>query len=201
MIYPENYPYDIILASASPRRHQLLEGLGFKFKVQPKNAEEVFPDTLKREEVALFLANLKADTFTDEEIGDKGMLITADTIVWLNEKEIGKPVDREDAARMLGKLSGNTHEVITAVVLRTKNKRKDFYACSKVHFRELNSGEIDYYLDNYQPMDKAGSYGIQEWIGYVAIDSIEGSFYNVMGLPTQRLFDELMKFIPNEDKR
>jgi len=187
--------YRIILASASPRRHQLLKGLGFNFEVMVSETEETYPDSLKAEEIALYLASLKAKPFNPDEFGPKTLIITADTIVWLNGQIIGKPKDKADAVRMLKQLSGHTHEVFTGVCLKTNKKTQCFYSCSKVTFRQLSDDEIVWYVERYKPMDKAGAYGAQEWIGYIAIEHIEGSFYNVMGLPTQKLYVEVEKLL------
>jgi len=184
---------NIILASKSPRRQNLLKELGFDFKIKIREVEEVYPPELKREHVALFLSELKADAFVDD-LNDNDLIITSDTIVCLGEEIISKPTDRQDAIAMLKKLSGKKHEVITAVTLLSKEKRKSFYEVSEVYFKELTTTEIEYYIDNYQPYDKAGSYGIQEWIGYIAIEKINGSYFNVMGLPVKRLYEELMGF-------
>lgn len=184
----------IILASRSPRRHRLLKELGLEFDIQVVDVEEVYPEGLKREEIPVYLAKLKADAFPALGITDDQLVITADTIVWLNGKVLQKPVDREDAVRILKELSGNMHEVFSGVCLKSKNKMTSFHACSEVFFRELQKEEIEYYVDTYKPFDKAGAYGIQEWIGYIGIEKITGSFFNVMGLPTQKLYDELLKF-------
>jgi septum formation protein len=184
----------IILASRSPRRHRLLKELGLDFDIQVVDVEEVYPDGLKREQIPVYLAKLKAEAFPALGISDDQLVITADTIVWLNDAVLQKPVDRDDAVRILNELSGNMHEVYSGVCLKSKDKTSSFYACSEVYFRELKKEEIEYYVDTYKPFDKAGAYGIQEWIGYVGIEKITGSFFNVMGLPTQKLYDELLKF-------
>jgi septum formation protein len=184
---------NIILASKSPRRQNLLKELGYDFEIKTKEIEEVYPPDLKRQEVALYLSELKAEAFIDDlKIND--LIITSDTIVCLDEEIIGKPKDKQDALRMLSKLSGNKHEVITAVTLLSKEKRTSFFTETEVYFKELTSTEIEYYVDNYQPYDKAGSYGIQEWIGYIGIQKIVGSYFNVMGLPVHQLYNELIKF-------
>jgi septum formation protein len=185
--------FKIILASQSPRRQLLLKGLDIPFTVVVKDVEEKFPEGLKREEIALYLSNLKASAF-DNEIDDKTLVITADTIVWINDQVLNKPKDYDDAVNILSQLSGNMHEVITGVCLKTKAKTHTFYALTNVYFKKLSQKEIHYYVSNYKPYDKAGAYGAQEWIGYVAIEHIEGSYFNVMGLPTRLLYDELMKF-------
>lgn len=186
--------YDIILASKSPRRHELLKGIDIPFTVKTiDNLEENYPDTLSGEEIPLFLAELKATAFKDL-LEDNTLIITADTIVWIEGKELGKPKDLEQAKKMLQQLSGKQHEVITGVCILSKEKKKTFTATSKVRFSTLSENEIDFYLTNYNPLDKAGSYGVQEWIGYVAVEYLEGSYFNVMGLPIHRLYEELKRF-------
>ena len=183
----------IILASGSPRRQQFLKELDVDFEIQLKDIEEIYPEHLQAEEITNFLAKLKASAFV-LDLDDNDILITSDTIVWLNNKALGKPKDYDDAFEMLTEMSGTTHKVITSVCLKTIDKEVVFYEETLVTFTELSSDEIKYYLDNYKPFDKAGSYGIQEWIGLVAIQKIEGSYANVVGLPTHRLYEELMKF-------
>ena len=189
----QSIPYNIILASKSPRRQGLLKELGYNFEIRTKEVNESYPAELKKEHVALYLSELKAVAFV-EELDDNDLVITSDTIVCLGNEIIGKPIDRKDAIEMLSKLSGNKHEVITAVTLLSKTKRKSFYEVTEVYFKKLSIEEIKYYVANYQPFDKAGSYGIQEWIGYIAIEKIVGSYFNVMGLPVKRLNDELIAF-------
>lgn len=186
--------YHIVLASGSPRRQQLLRELGVPYHVILKPTEESYPDNLQREEIALYLAEQKANVFDFSELPCNTLLITADTIVCLDDKVLGKPQDFQEAEGMLQQLSGQKHTVITGVSLKTKDKQHSFYATTEVFFRKLNIDEIRYYIEKYQPYDKAGSYGVQEWIGYTAIERIEGSFYNVMGLPMQRLYVELVNF-------
>ncbi len=183
----------IILASNSPRRQALLKELCSEFEIRVKsNIDESFPTDLIREEIPLYLSRKKANAYKDELTEDE-ILITADTIVWLDEKVVNKPTNRADAIEMIHRLSGNMHEVATGVCLTQKNDQRCFYALTKVYFRELMMDEIEYYVDQYKPYDKAGAYGIQEWIGYVGITKIEGSYFNVMGLPVQKLYDELQK--------
>ncbi len=187
--------FDIVLASKSPRRQQLLTEIGIKFRVvNHLDMDEVYPSVLKREEIPLYLAKAKA-AFYESYLEQNTLLITADTIVWLENEVIGKPVDAEDAVRMLTRLSGNMHEVFSGVCLKTVSSEKTFFASSKVYFRKISEEEIRYYVDNYKPFDKAGAYGVQEWIGYVGVEKIEGSYYNVMGLPVQKLYCELMLMI------
>lgn len=183
----------IILASASPRRQYLLKELGIDFTVEVKSVNEVYPKELKREQIPLYLSQLKAAKFKNL-VDENTIVITADTIVWINEKEIGKPNDFAHAVEMLQTLSGKMHEVVTAVTLTSKNKSHSFYVVTKVYFKTLTEKEITYYLENFKPFDKAGSYGIQEWIGYIGIEKIEGSYFNVMGLPLKELYEELERF-------
>lgn len=181
---------ELVLASASPRRKWLMTELGVPFAVQPKNVEEVYPEVLKREEIPLFLSQLKADAFSEEEMVGK-IVLTADTIVWLNDRELQKPTDLEDAKRMIRMLSGVTHEVYTAFTVRTSEKIISDFDRTEVHFRELTEAEIDHYVQKYKPLDKAGAYGIQEWIGYIGIDRIDGCYFNVMGLPLRKVYQAL----------
>jgi septum formation protein len=190
----DNFPYRLILASASPRRKELLGGLGFAFAVRPVHADEVWPDELRGKDIALFLAKLKADSYPDE-LQENELLITADTIVWCDNRIYNKPADFAEGKKMLRSLSGRMHEVFTAVCVRSSTKSELFCDATKVWFRELSDAEIEYYLSVHKPYDKAGAYGVQEWIGYVAIDRIEGSFYNVMGLPVRLLYDCIMNFV------
>lgn len=185
--------YKIILASKSPRRKQLLEGLDIPFEVVIHEVDEVFPAELPMEEIPVYLSKLKAAPFI-EEVKNDSLVITADTIVWIDGEVLGKPNDYEHAFAMLRRLSGKKHIVVTGVCLTSKDKQVAFSASTDVYFKDLTDDEIAYYLNNYHPYDKAGSYGVQEWIGYIAIDRIEGSYFNVMGLPVQRLYEELLKF-------
>jgi septum formation protein len=185
--------HKFILASKSPRRQFLLKDLGLDFTVHTKEVDESFPDTLKAEQIPLYLCEKKANAF-DEELDDNTIVITADTIVWVEGQVLNKPENYADAVRMLKLLSGKMHEVYTGVCLKSKHKITTFYSLTKVYFKELNQKEIDYYINNYNPYDKAGSYGAQEWIGYIAVEKIEGSYFNVMGLPVRELYEELLKF-------
>ncbi|MFO8088136.1 MAG: Maf-like protein [Bacteroidales bacterium] len=185
---------NIILASQSPRRHHLLKALGLDFKIMPLAVDERYPDHLKRAEIPVYLAELKAEAFPDNELTDNDLVLTADTIVWLDNKVLSKPADRSDAVQILRQLSGQMHEVYSGVCLRSPGKIKSFSACTEVFFRDLQEDEIEYYVDTYRPFDKAGAYGIQEWIGYIGIERISGSFYNVMGLPIQKVYEELLQF-------
>ena len=186
----------LILASQSPRRIELMQLMQLQFTVQiAGETDEIYPLGLQREEISLYLARLKADFFLREtEIDDETVVITADTIVWIGDRVLGKPTDRQDAVNILKTLSDNTHQVFTGVCLTTNNKRHSFFDESKVFFRHLTDDEIHFYIDRWQPYDKAGAYGIQEWIGYVGIEKIEGSHTNVMGLPTQKLYCALRDF-------
>ena len=193
--YQKIEKFKITLGSQSPRRRELLSGLDIDFTIEPnKDESESFTDDMVQEEVPEFLARHKSDTF-HRELLDNEILITADTLVFCNGEIIGKPSDRNDAYNIIKRLSGNTHRVITGVALRSKGCYRSFSAITDVTFNELSDEEIYYYIDKYQPYDKAGAYGVQEWIGYVGINSINGSFYNVMGLPVQRLYTELATFI------
>lgn len=185
--------YNIILASQSPRRQELLKKLELNFKIKTNSVDENYPSHLKNEEIPLFLAKLKAESF-DKELKTKDLVITADTIVCIENEVLGKPKNKAMAKKMLSQLSGNKHTVYTGVCLKTLEKTDCFWASTDVYFRPLTPHEIDYYLSNYKPYDKAGAYGIQEWIGYIGIEKIEGSYFNVMGLPIQKLYDELQKF-------
>ena len=185
--------YNYILASKSPRRQELLHILGLRFEVRTKETEENFPEDLSKEQIPVYLAQMKAEPFY-EELNENDLLITADTIVWLEGKVLGKPGNSAEAKQMLQSLSGREHQVISGVCLTSKNKQKSFYAVSNVQFKVLTEQEIDFYVSRFGPFDKAGAYGIQEWIGAIGITHIEGSFYNVMGLPVQRLYEEIQKF-------
>ncbi len=184
--------YNIILASKSPRRQQFLKDLEIPFTVQLKEVEEVYPKEFQGTEITDYLADLKSQPFTNSLKKDD-LLITSDTIVWLDNKALGKPKDKNDAIRILQELSGKRHQVITSVSIKSIHFQKIFNDITNVYFKELTVDEIEYYLDNHQPFDKAGSYGIQEWIGFIGIERIEGSYFNVMGLPVQKLYKELMK--------
>lgn len=185
--------YSIVLASNSPRRKELMYGLGIDYVVKTlPDVDESYPEDLRGEAIPLFIAREKAEAYRSMIAPDE-LLITADTIVWLNNEALGKPAGREEAIRMLHSLSGKTHQVITGVCLTTCQWQKSFTSVTEVRFAKLTDEEIEYYVDAYSPMDKAGSYGVQEWIGFVGVESIAGSFYNVMGLPIQKLYGELKK--------
>ena len=187
--------YDVVLASASPRRRELLSATGIKYRLAQKfECEESYPATLPAEEVAPYLSALKSHAYP-EALGYNELLITADTVVILGSDVLGKPKDEAEAREILRRLSGNDHYVVTGVTLRMQGMERTFASHSRVRFAELSDEQIEYYVSTYKPMDKAGAYGIQEWIGYVGIESLEGSFYNVMGLPVQRLCRELEALI------
>ena len=191
--------YSVVLASNSPRRKELLSGLGVNFSVKTlPDVDESFPDALKGEEIPLFIARKKADAYkmlfssvTSNEVEEPLLVITADTIVWIEDEVLGKPANATEARAMLSKLSGKKHQVITGVCLTTASWQKSFAAVSEVQFSSLTEEEMDYYIQNYCPYDKAGAYGVQEWIGFIGVESIQGSYFNVMGLPIQRLYREL----------
>lgn len=185
--------YNIILASQSPRRSELLNALNIPFEIKVIEVDENYPIELVGLDIPVYLAEKKANAYL-ETMDEQTMLITADTIVWHEGKVFNKPKDRNEAFAMLKSLSGKTHEVITGVCITTLKKRKVFHVISEVRFARINSQEINYYLDNYKPYDKAGAYGVQEWIGYVGVEHIGGSYFNVMGLPIQRLYTELKRW-------
>ncbi|WP_452226489.1 Maf-like protein [Lacinutrix cladophorae] len=184
--------HNLILASASPRRQKFFSDLDLDFKIQLKPVVEEYPDRLRHFEITDYLAQLKSLPFKTE-LQEKDILVTSDTIVWHNEKALGKPRDKDDAFQILKSLSNATHEVITSVCFTTKTSEKTVSAVTKVTFKALSDTEINYYLDNYKPYDKAGAYGIQDWIGYIAITKIEGSHYNVMGLPLHLVYQALLE--------
>ena len=186
--------YHIILASKSPRRQELLRGMGVDFEILTKEIEERYPSEMPLDEVPKYLSLQKSLAFTDDELPIDYLLITSDTVVICEGEILGKPKDREDATRMLQLLSGKTHHVVTGVTVRSVEKTESFAVRSNVAFAELDDEEIDYYIEHCKPYDKAGAYGIQEWIGYVGISGLEGSFYNVMGLPTRKLYGVLKAF-------
>jgi septum formation protein len=187
--------YRIILASKSPRRQYLLKELGIDFEIiADSDIDEKYPPELPREEIPVYLAKMKADAAMPS-IPDKTLLITADTIVWFKGKVINKPAGYDEALKMLEELSGEMHEVLTGVCLSTNQKRHTFHTSTLVYFASLSKEEISYYVGQYRPYDKAGAYGIQEWIGYIGIERIEGSYFNVMGLPVQELYREIIKFL------
>jgi septum formation protein len=185
--------YRIILASKSPRRKELIKELGLHFEVLAFDTDESFPSDMPVNEVPLFLAEQKAIPF-ESGLDNKSLVITADTIVYIDGQVLGKPANHDDAFRMLRLLSGKWHQVATGVCILTQEKRRSFSAITNVLFKELTDEEIEFYISNYKPYDKAGAYGIQEWIGFIAVEQIEGSYFNVMGLPVQQLYEELCQF-------
>lgn len=186
--------YKIILASGSPRRQQFFKDLDIDFEIRLKEVEEIYPLHLQAEEITNYLAELKANAFEGELKSDE-IVVTSDTIVWHNNQCLGKPKDEADAFNMLKSLSNSTHDVITSVCFKTYTKTETFHEVTKVTFREITDEAIRYYLTNYKPFDKAGSYAIQEWIGYVGIRKIEGSYTNVVGMPMHLVYEKLMDFI------
>ncbi len=187
--------YRLLLASQSPRRRELLTACGLPYELAVKyDCEEIYPDTIAAEEVPIYLSQLKSNAYP-QPLADNEILLTADTVVVLDGEVLGKPAGCDEAIDMLHRLAGNTHTVVSGVTLRSASRIRTFSAHSRVKFRPLSEEEIHYYVETFRPYDKAGSYGIQEWIGYAAIESIEGSFYNVMGLPVQKVYVELEKFI------
>lgn len=186
--------YKIVLGSQSPRRKELLGGLGISFETRVKEIDESFSSDLKKQEIPLFLSKQKANVFQDEISSENILLITSDTIVWIDDHALNKPANRVEAIEMLQQLSGKMHEVFTGVSLTCREKQISFYEETKVYFKNLSQEEIEFYIDQYRPYDKAGSYGVQEWMGYVGMRRIEGCFFNVMGLPLSKLYSELEKF-------
>ena len=183
--------FNIILASESPRRQKSFKDLDIDFTIQIKKVQEIYPNNLIGTEITDYLADLKSKEFNNLKIKD--ILITSDTIVWLNNEALGKPKTKEEAYKMLRSLSGKKHEVITSISIKSKNFQKILNDITAVYFKEISDEEIYYYIDNYSPFDKAGAYGIQEWLGFIAIDKIDGSFFNVVGLPVHKLYKELLK--------
>lgn len=185
--------YKVILASNSPRRKELLAGLVVDYEVRTlPDVDESYPETLQGADIPLYIAKEKADAYV-AMMQPGELIITADTIVWLDGKVLGKPRDKEDALQMLRTMSGRTHEVFTGVCITTTDWQRSFTAQTEVRFATLSEEEIAYYVDNFQPMDKAGAYGVQEWIGFIGVENISGSYYNIMGLPVQKLYRELLK--------
>ena len=183
----------IILASASPRRKELMEGLDIPFEIRIKESDEIYPDSIPKRDVALFLAKKKSEVYMSD-LKENEVIITSDTTVLKGDVLFNKPKNKDEAKHMLDELSGTNHEVITGVCIRSLEKEISFDSVSIVQFKKLDAEEINYYIDNYKPYDKAGSYGIQEWLGFIAIEKIEGSYYNIMGLPVFRIYEELKRF-------
>lgn len=187
--------YKVILASNSPRRKELLSGLGIDYEVRTlPDVDESYPESLQGADIPLYISKGKADAYR-ALLQPGELMITADTIVWLDGRVLGKPKDREDALQMLRDMSGRTHEVFTGVCITTTDWQRSFAAQTEVRFAQLTEEEITYYVDRYQPMDKAGSYGVQEWIGFIGVENISGSYFNIMGLPVQRLYRELKAIV------
>jgi septum formation protein len=187
--------YNLLLGSKSPRRQELLKALGLHYSLVEIEVDEVYPSHLQGAEIARYLCELKADAYGPTLIAPDSILVTADTIVWLDGKYIGKPSGKKEAIEMLKKLSGKQHSVFTGICLRSQTRKTVFHAHTLVKFRELTQDEIEFYIAHHKPYDKAGSYGIQDWIGYIGIIGIEGCYYNVMGFPVQMFYSELEKFI------
>lgn len=183
---------NLILASKSPRRQQFLKDLDLKFSIDLKDVDEIFPDSLKGKKIVKYLAKLKASVYTD--LQDNDILITADTIVWDNDHMLGKPKSKEEAIIMLSNLSGKKHKVYSAICLKSKTKEVVFSDTTTVYFKKLTLEEIQYYVNSFSPLDKAGSYGIQEWIGLIGVKKIKGSYFNVMGFPVHKFYKEIIKF-------
>lgn len=187
--------YKVILASNSPRRKELLSGLGIDYEIRTlPDVDESYPESLQGADIPLYISKEKADAYR-ALLQPGELMITADTIVWLDGRVLGKPKDREDALQMLRDMSGRTHEVFTGVCITTTDWQRSFAAQTEVRFAQLTEEEITYYVDRYQPMDKAGSYGVQEWIGFIGVENISGSYFNIMGLPVQRLYRELKAIV------
>lgn len=198
LLHEKLAPYRLLLASQSPRRRELMTGCAIPYELAPRyDCDECYPSALAAEEVPAYLSRLKSEAYP-APLAPNELLLTADTVVILEGEVLGKPADRADALRMLARLSGNRHTVTTGVTLRSTERTHTFSSRSDVWFRSLSEEEIVHYVDHYQPFDKAGAYGIQEWIGYAAIERIDGSFYNVMGLPIQRVYVELEQFITKQ---
>lgn len=190
-MYPEHLNrYRFILASKSPRRQQLLRELEIPFELITKDVDESFPAHLQEGEIPLYLCRKKANAF-DGDLTPETLVITADTVVWINNHVLNKPESREDAINMLRELSGSRHEVYTAVCIQSSEKQESFVTRTDVWFKSLSMGEIEYYVDQFKPYDKAGAYGAQEWIGYIGMERIDGSYFNVMGLPVKELYEKL----------
>ncbi len=187
--------YHFLLGSKSPRRQHLLKELGLQYELVSIDLEEVYPPELRAADISRYLCELKADAFRLETYPDNTILITADTIVWLDGECIGKPANKADAVRMLSKLSGRQHKVFTGICLRSQNKKEVFHSETSVSFKSLSAEEIEFYISHHRPYDKAGSYGIQDWIGYTAVTGIQGCYYNVMGFPVQLFWEKLNAFV------
>ncbi len=197
-MHQEFASYDIVLASGSPRRQELLLAMGIPHRVEVRKIDEVYAPELKGSEITDFLALKKSEAF--DELESNQILITSDTIVWFEGRPLEKPLDRDHAIEMLEALSGNMHQVYTSVCLRTKKETRVVNDCTKVWINRLSRSELEYYVDHYRPMDKAGSYGIQDFFGYIAVSRIEGCYYNVMGLPTRLVYQNLVSLVQGQTK-
>ncbi len=197
-MHQEFASYDIVLASGSPRRQELLLAMGIPHRVEVRKIDEVYAPELKGSEITDFLALKKSEAF--DELESNQILITSDTIVWFEGRPLEKPLDRDQAIEMLEALSGNMHQVYTSVCLRTKKETRVVNDCTKVWINRLSRSELEYYVDHYRPMDKAGSYGIQDFFGYIAVSRIEGCYYNVMGLPTRLVYQNLVSLVQGQTK-
>ncbi len=197
-MHQEFASYDIVLASGSPRRQELLLAMGIPHRVEVRKIDEVYAPELKGSEITDFLALKKSEAF--DELESNQILITSDTIVWFGGRPLEKPLDRDQAIEMLEALSGNMHQVYTSVCLRTKKETRVVNDCTKVWINRLSRSELEYYVDHYRPMDKAGSYGIQDFFGYIAVSRIEGCYYNVMGLPTRLVYQNLVSLVQGQTK-
>lgn len=186
--------YNLILASSSPRRQQFLKDLDIDFEIRLKPIDEIYPENLKTFEITDYLAELKSLPFK-EELKENDILITSDTIVWFENKALGKPKNENDAFKIIKSLSGNYHEVITSICFTTNKLKKLVNETTKVYFKKFSDEEINYYVKNFKPFDKAGAYGIQEWIGLIGVEKIEGSYFNVMGLPTHLVYKTLIDIV------
>lgn len=182
--------YNVILASGSPRRQQFFNDLDIDFTIDVRKVDEIYPDNLKGSEITDYLAGLKSKAFTN--LSERDLVITSDTIVWLENEALGKPKNYDEAFEMLRRLSNKEHQVITSISIKNKHFQKIINDVTNVYFNKISDEEIDYYINNYKPFDKAGAYGIQEWIGFIGIDKIEGSYFNVVGLPVHKLYKTLM---------
>jgi len=190
--------YNLLLGSKSPRRQELLKALGLHYTFVGIDVEEVYPSHIQGADIARYLCELKADAYPADQLPEDSILVTADTIVWLDGKYIGKPSGKAEAIEMLEQLSGKQHSVFTGICLKSATQKTVFHSHTLVQFRELETDEIEFYVTHHKPYDKAGSYGIQDWIGYIGITGIEGCYYNVMGFPVQKFYKELTHFIDNE---
>ena len=198
MLHKEFESFDIVLASGSPRRQELLKAMGIPHRIEVRKIKEVYPEHLKAHEITDFIARKKAEAF--DKIDANQIIITSDTIVWFNDKPIEKPHNRHHAIEMLESLSGQMHEVFTSVCFKTLKATLVVNDCTKVWINPISRSELEYYVDHHQPMDKAGSYGIQDFFGYIAVDRIEGCYYNVMGLPTRLVYQNLVSLVQGQTK-